>query len=671
MRRATVIVFFAAFLSAAGPADGRSITIEDFKSIVGVSDAQISPDGKQIVYTISHMNYDKDRFDRDLMVVSVLGGEQRKLSFERHGLASPRWSPDGRAVAFLAESGVGKKAKEQLFVLDLRGGDPVRLTTSKGGVEQFTWRPDSKAIAYVRPDEHRDQRSREKHHDMFKVGDQGYLSQETPTPDHIWLVETDGKENKRLTSGEWSLPSSQPPSSPASPLSWSPDGKYITFTKQATPFYGDSDQAVIAVLNVQTGAIRQVTNHKRLEGYSEYSPDGTKIAYWYPWSGDPAAQNDIWVTSPAGGDGEDVTREDIDTNVQRAIWLPDSKSLLISGHKDTDAAIWIKPLAGRAKRLELGGAQPIQAFWLDASVSAAGAIAFMASEAHHPTELYYMKSSSAQPQRLTHYNDAIAALDLGQVQGIQWNGPDGFKEDGVLTFPPGYDAGKRYPLVLNIHGGPNSASITAFSAFSQVMAARGWIVFSPNYRGSDNLGERYWHGVVGDAGDGPGRDVMAGIDAVKALGIVDSNRIAVSGWSYGGLMTSWMIGHYHIWKAAVSGAAVNNFFDEYALSDGNVGWRFELGGEAPFSDKQTKASYIAQSPVSYAGNVNTPTLIMSDTGDERVPITQSYEMFHALRDHHVLTEFFAYPVQGHFPADPVRSLDVYKRWMDWIARFLK
>lgn len=666
-----VAVLLVALLSVSGPAQARTITFEDFKKIVGVSDAQISPDGTRIAYIVSHMNYDKDRYDRDLMMLSVPVGEQHKLSFERHGLASPRWSPDGQRLAFLAESGQGKKAQEQLFVLDLRGGDPVRLTSTKDGVEQFTWRPDSKAIAYVTPDEHRDEKLREKHHDFFKVGDQGYLSQEAPTSDHIWLIDANGSGNKRLTSGEWSLPSSQPPSSPASPLSWSPDGKYITFTKQATPFYGDTDQAVIALLDVQTGAIRQITSHRRLEGYSEYSPDGSKIAYWYPFNGDPAGQNDIFVTSSLGGDGQDITRDDIDTNVQRAIWLPDSKSLLISGHKGTDAAVWIKPLDGQAKRLQLSGVQPVQAFWLDASVNTGGAIAFTASEAHHPTELYYMKSPSAQPQRLTHYNDSIAALDLGKVQAIQWKGPDGFKEDGVLTFPPSYVAGKLYPLVLNIHGGPNSASITGFSAFSQVMAARGWIIFSPNYRGSDNIGETYWHGVVGDAGEGPGRDIMAGIDAVKALGVVDSNRIAVSGWSYGGLMTSWMIGHYHIWKAAVSGAAVNNFLDQYALSDGNVGWRFELGGEAPFTNKKTMASYTAQSPITYAGNVNTPTLIMSDTGDERVPITQSYEMFRALRDHHVTTKFYAYPVAGHFPADPVRSLDVYTRWVGWIAEYLK
>ena len=440
---------FAALWCVGGPAHARAITLQDFRNIVGLSEAQISPDGQQIAYIVSRMNYDKNRYDRDLMVVSIASAEQRKLSFERHGLASPRWAPDGRSIAFLAESGEGNKAQEQLFVLDLRGGDPTRLTTTKDGVEQFTWRPDSKAIAYVTADEHADKKSREKHHDMFKVGDQGYLSQEAPTPDHIWLIGADGSGNKRLTSGEWSLPSSQPPSSPASPLSWSPDGRYITFTKQATPFYGDSDRAVVAVLDVNTGAIRQVTAHGHLEGYSEYSPDGSKIAYWYPFNGDPAAQNDIFVTSSSGGDGQDVTRDEIDTNVQRAIWLPDSKSLLISGHKETDAAIWLKPLDGPAKRLQLNGVQPVQAFWLDASVSAGGAIAFTASEAHHPTELYYMTSPWAHPQRLTHYNDVVAALDLGKVQSVQWNGPDGFKENGVLTFPPAYVAGKRYPLVLN------------------------------------------------------------------------------------------------------------------------------------------------------------------------------------------------------------------------------
>jgi dipeptidyl aminopeptidase/acylaminoacyl peptidase len=424
----------------------------------------------------------------------------------------------------------------------------------------------------------------------------------------------------------------------------------------------------VCVLDVQSKAIRTLTTHGRFEGYGQFSPDGKKIAYWYPYHGDPAGENDIMVTSAQGGDGEDVTAQGIDTNVQRAIWMPDSKALLISGHKDTDAALWIQPLDAKPRRIALGGVQPTQPFWLDASVSKTGAIAFTASEPHHPTELYYMASADAPPKRLTTYNDGIAALDLGAVKAVTWQN-DGFVEDGVVTLPPGYDASKSYPLVLVIHGGPNSASLSSFSSLNQLLAARGFIVFNPNYRGSDNLGETYWHAIFNDAGAGPGRDVMAGIDAVEKIANVDKNRVAVSGWSYGGYMTSWLEGHYHIWKAAVAGAAVNNWIDEYALSDNNVSVRFSFGG-SPWNGKYMEA-YRAQSPISYAWSINTPTLILGDTGDARVPITQSYEMYHALKDRGVPVRFFAYPVSGHFPSDPVRALDVDRRWIDWMSDYLK
>ena len=329
-------------------------------------------------------------------------------------------------------------------------------------------------------------------------------------------LNSDGSNStKRLTSGSWSLPSAQPPSSPGPPISWSPDGKSIVFTKMPNAYDADSDGAVVCRLDVASGAIAQVTQHKSLEGFGEYSPDGSHVAYWYPDGGDPAAVNHIYVTlADGGGDGTDVTADAIDTNVTRAIWLPDSKSLLIAGHEGTDAALWLKPLDGKAVRLDLHGVQPSQFFWLDASVSKTGAIAFPASETGHPVELYYMTGPSAIPQRLTGYNDAVAALDLGAVHAIQWQN-DGYAEDGVVTLPPGYDSSKPYPLVLVIHGGPNSASITAFNGFNQLLAARGYIVFNPNYRGSDNLGAKYWYGIVNDSGAGPGRDVMAGIAALQ------------------------------------------------------------------------------------------------------------------------------------------------------------
>jgi len=668
-----LFAFISALLIAtAVSASARTMVLDDVKSLLGISDATISPDGNTIAFILSKPDYKTDRATRTLMLYDLRDSSTRALTAARRGVASPAWSPDGRRLAFLSVTGEGAAAQEQIFILDMRGGDAMQLTHPALGVEQFTWRPDGNAIAYVTPDAAPNKKEIQHHLDAFVVGDQAYQEKAAPTPNHIWLIDADGSGNKRLTEGTWSLPTAAPPGSPASPLSWSPDGRSILFTRMPNAYDSDGFLAVVDVLDVRTGAIRTLTSHGKYEGYGDFSPDGTKIAYWYPFAGDPAAQNDVYVTSPGGGNGTDVTADDIDTNVQRSIWMPDSKSLLLAGHKGTDAALWVKPLDGAAQRVQLGPVQPVQPFWLDASVSRTGAIAFTASEAAHPVELYYMSSASAAPKRLTSYNDAVAQLDLGRVQAITWTS-EGFSEDGTLTYPPSFDklrmTGHKFPLVLVIHGGPNSASTLSFSPLNQLLAARGFLVFNPNYRGSDNLGEKYWHAIFNDAGAGPGRDVMAGIAAVEQTARVDTSRIGVSGWSYGGYMTSWLEGHYHIWKAAVAGAAVNNWVDEYALSDNNVGVAFSFDG-SPYTGNHMQA-YRDQSPITYAWNINTPTLILSDTGDVRVPVTQSYEMFRALTDHGVAVRFFAYPVAGHFPGDPVRSLDVNRRWIDWLVRYLK
>jgi dipeptidyl aminopeptidase/acylaminoacyl peptidase len=665
-------LLLAGSLGINAAAAASTFTLDDIPKLVGVSNVAISPDGKQIAFIVSRQDMKADRNDPTLELYDVASKSTRALTFERRGLSSPAWSPDGTKIAFIADRGTGDDARQQIWIMDLRGGDPIAVTDAPEGVEEFAWRPDGAAIAFVAPDEAANTKDVAKHLDSFVVGDQAYDDRSAPTSNHIWIamLNADGTAtSKRLTSGTWSLPSAQPPSSPGPPISWSPDGKSIVFTKMPNPYDADSDFAIICKVDVASGAITPLTSHGKYEGFGEYSPDGARVAYWYPQNGDDAAVNEIYVAPASGGDGTDVTSAIIDTNVQRFIWMPDSKSLLISGHKDTDAALWIKPLDGAATRIDLRGVQPSQGFWLDASVSKTGAIAFAGSEPNHPTELYYMSSASAVPQRVTGYNDALAAYNLGAVHAIQWQN-DGFAEDGVVTLPPNYDSSKSYPLVLVIHGGPNSASITSFNAFNQVLAARGYVVFNPNYRGSDNLGAKYWYGIINDSGAGPGRDVMAGVAAVEQAYKIDTSRIAVSGWSYGGYMTSWMIGHYHIWKAAVSGAAVNDLIDEYALADNGVGDRYQMGGLSPYVKNEVQ-NYIAQSPISAAWNVTTPTLILSDVGDQRVPITQSYKFYHALKDRGTTVQFWAYPVSGHFPGDPVRQLDVYRRWSGWLESYLK
>ena len=646
----------------------RRIQLADFGKAVSVSDPQISPDGKSIAYVLSRMNMEQDRNDRDLVLQEIVTGGRRPLTRDRKGVGSPRWSPAGDRIGFLAAVGPGKEEKAQVFVLSMSGGDALQITDAPSGVEQFAWRPLSGDIAFVTADEPENKKDVEKHLDAFEIGDNGYLETKAPTPSHIWLVAADGGKPRRLTSGSWSLPKVLPPSSPSSPISWSPDGKFLTFTKQDDPHSGDGDRRTVEILNVDSGEIRKLTNHDRFEGFGSFSPDGKQLAYWYPRDGDRANENEIFTTSASGGDGQDATGA-IDRNILRAIWMPDGKSLLVGGHDGTQVSLWLQPLGGTAKKLPLGDVSPSWSFWVDVTVGRNGEIAFAGSTPNQPSELYYMATPNDEPRRLTNNNQEIAALALGRTERFEWQGPDNFHEDGVLVYPPGFQKGAKYPLVLIIHGGPRAASTTQYSFLPQFAAGHDFVVFEPNYRGSENLGNAYTRAIWNDMGDGPGRDVMAGLEAVKKLGFIDESRIAVSGWSSGGYMTSWLIGHYHIWKVAVAGAPVTNWIDQYNLADGNVQVHYNFNG-SPYSKDNAKA-FLEQSPITYAPQIKTPTLIMCDTGDFRVPITQAYELYHAIKDNGVPVKFFAYPVGGHFPNDPVRQEDVYRRWTEWLVDHLK
>ena len=649
-------------------AQSRRLELSDFLKITSVSDPQISPDGKTIVVVVSRPNLEQNRNERELLQIDIASGAQHALTFERKTAGSPRWSPGGDRLAFLANDGAGKDAKPQIFVLSMAGGEARKIIDAPNGIEQFAWRPNGQEIAYVTSDEHENKKEIEKHNDAFEVGDNDYLVTEAPTPSHLWLISADGGKAKRLTSGAWSLPKSAPPGPPASPISWSPDGKLLLFTRQEHPHQGDADLTTLQVFNMDTGEYHRLTKHEKFEGFGMFSPDGSRIAYWYPRDADPNNENEIFVTQASGGDGADTTRA-IDRNLQRIIWMPDGNSLLVGGNDGTQVSLWLQPLNGPAKKLTLGDVSPSWSFWVDAFVGRKGEIAFTGNSPTQPSELYYMASANDTPKRLTNFNHEIAAMQLGTVDKITWKGPDGFQDDGVLVYPPDFQKDRKYPLVLIIHGGPTAASTTAFGFLPQLMATHGYVVFSPNYRGSDNLGNAYQRAIWNDAGDGPGRDVIAGIDAVKKMGFVDESKIAVTGWSYGGYMTSWLIGHYQIWKAAMAGAPVTDIYDEYNLADGNVTGRYSFRG-SPYVADNLK-DYRAQSPITYAAHMKTPTLIMHDTGDARVTITQGYALYHALKDNGVPVKFVAFPIPGHSPNDPVHRMDMYRRWVDWMDQYLK
>jgi dipeptidyl aminopeptidase/acylaminoacyl peptidase len=656
MRRVLLILFIATTVHAA------RVTPEDRYRLVNLSDPQISPDGKSVLIVASRANRKDNRWDGELTLIDVASAAQRPLTFERRGLASARWSPDGERIAFLAND---KDAKRQIWVMPRAGGDARRLTEASRGVQQFAWSPDGSQIAFVTADDL--PKNEDKNNLAFELGDDDYLTREGAASSHVWTVPANGGESKRLTSGAWSLPVAHPPGSAPSPLAWSPDGKTIAITQKASAHIGIPNQSRIALLDVASGTVKRITVRDQDEQQPVFTADGKSLIYWHPHEGKRGNQNALWITSASGGSNGSELPNLPDRNLFRAIALPNG-DILTGGNDAATTSYYVIPSNGSAfRKLNLGDVVPINGFWPDASVSRTGAIAFTGATPTHPRELYVLDSLTAAPRQLTHFNDAIASLELGRTEVIEWTN-EGFGEDGILVYPPDFDATKKYPLVLYIHGGPRAFSSTGFAWLPQVLAAKGWVVFQPNYRGSDNLGNRYTTAINEDSGAGPGRDVIAGIDAVKKRGFVDENRIAVGGWSYGGYMTSWMIGHYPIFKAAVAGAAVNNLVDQYNLGDSDRNRMLTWG--SPYTADNMK-KYVEQSPITYVSKIKTPTMIMTDTGDVRVPFTQSFQMYRALKDNGVPVKFIGYPVSGHSPDDPAHQTDIDRRYIEWFATYLK
>ncbi len=643
----------------------RPLTLDDLGRGVGLADAQIAPDGRAITLMVNRMDLKANTLATQLVLVDAASGAQKVLVRDRKGLAHARWSPDGKTIAFLAD----KEGKRQIFLLPLDGGEARALTTSPTGVQQFAWSPDGTRLAFAAEDEAPKREDDTKGEDAFEVADDSLFVTDAPVPVHLWITDLEGKA-ARKTSGAWSLANTPPPSPPASPLAWSPDGASIAFAQQASPHTGDQEKTRVMILDVASGSLRALTGETRLEGFPAWSPDGRQIAYWFPRDGELVNQNEIHLVDAKGGKGRDLTRA-LDRCLYRQLWTPDGKGLVVGGNDGVRVGLWFQPLDGPARRLDTGDVDPSWSFWIDMTLAKTGALAFTGRTATHPAELYVMDGVNGKPRRLTHFNDWVDGLKLGKAERVTWKGPEGQEEDGVLTYPVDYQPGRTYPLTFVIHGGPQAASGTGFSLLNQLLAARGFLVFNPNYRGSDNLGNAYLRSITGDMGEGPGKDAMLGLEAVKAKVSVDPDRILVSGWSYGGYMTSWLLGRYpDVWKAGMAGAAVTDVSDEYAFSDGNQAWRYSLGFKPvlPFDGGEGMRTAWAQSPMRHAHQVKAPTLILSMTGDYRVPPTQSFKLYRALKDRGVPVKFMMWNGGGHSPGYPPQRVRQFLRlWTDWLA----
>jgi dipeptidyl aminopeptidase/acylaminoacyl peptidase len=637
-------------LGAPAFASARVFTVDDYNKIVSVSEPQISPDGKKVVIVVGHIDVKADKTLSELVLVDVATGAQRVLTRGRDDVGEPRWSPDGRRLAFIGVSGSGDSATPQVFVMPMNGGDPKVVTKAPNGVESYAWRPDGEAVAYLMEESTPKHKAGE---DLFNVGDDPFSAQHPAQPTHLFVQELRGGAPVQLTSG--------PQSMWPDPPSWSADGKYIAFERLPDGRFDSIFQSHIGVVDVASHQVSEVDDRWDLS--PAFSPTGDRLAYSAGTNGTFVFFNGLEITTIGGT--PQLGAPDLDRNIQFLAWMPDGSGLIVSADDHVSNALWRVSLTGATHRIDLGDLN-----FESATVAHDGGIALVASSSTRPSELYYLAPGSDSARRLTNYNGDIAALDLSASREFAWHN-DGMEEDGVLTYPIGYVAGRKYPLVLDIHGGPiDEASTTAFDSLVQLLAAHGFIVLQPNYRGSDNLGFDYAHAIVGrNPIAGPGRDDVAGIQALEATGAVDDSRIGVSGWSAGGWSTSWLITQYNMFKAAVSGAAVDNQIMQYTLSQGPAFIPEIYGGLTPWQPGGLEA-YRDSSPITYVQNVQAATLILSDTTDPRVPTPEAYEFYKALRDLGKTVQFTVIPAYGHHPSDPVHNREIDRIWVDWMVKYL-
>jgi dipeptidyl aminopeptidase/acylaminoacyl peptidase len=683
MRVLLLSLALALVLAAGGTASARTLQISDAARILNLEEPAISPDGQSVAMLVYHQDLVHAEDVASLVLVDVASGHMRTIVRGRD-VAVPRWSSDGSRLAYLATDANGVV---QIYQRSLDG--VVRVTQSPTDIIDFEYRPDGREIAYVAADLPANRVALAKHHDYFFAGNNEYTATALTPPDHLWIISPDGGRARRLTSGSWTIAPTDPGGIFTSQFAWSPDGRRIAFTRVATPFAGDDELSTIWQVHASGGVPTKLTQQSQFELSPSYENNDSML-FWYPAGGNFLAENTL-MQGDSNFAGLNAPFPQFDRNVAGTLWFPDRRHVLVCASEGTQVKAWIADLPHHGPRpdfevqksiapFDLGSrniiCDPYSSSTFDAGIAASfsrnGGLAFLANDARHPRELFYLAPGTHTPRQVTHLNSFVDTLTFGDMRELDYSGPNGFAEDGVVTVPPQYDPKnpKRFPIVLLIHGGPGLSNSLEFAwedwPLAQLIASAGFVVLQPNYRGSDNLGNAYMLAIQNDTAAGPGNDVMAALAAVEREPYADPTRVAVSGWSYGGLLTTWLIGHSHIWRSAVSGAAVNDETNEYDTSISNVQNTYYLG-TSPYRDDGRRI-YAEQSPITYYADITTPTLIWSTTQDPVVPISQSYALYHALTDNHIETKFLVFPASTHGPSNPVQRADLTRFWIDWIEK---
>jgi dipeptidyl aminopeptidase/acylaminoacyl peptidase len=678
MRRAMMCVWLMSLALTLGAqaarAQGRKLTIEDALALQEVGAPQWSPDGKLLAFTVGEWNRKENRRDTHIYIVPVAaagaGGAAYRLTNGERGESAPQWSPDSRRIAFLANRDAPRPdapaaPRSQIWVIPVAGGEAERVTDEEAGVAQFRWSPDGRLLAYVVRDTPQDKAERDKRKkDRFDaiVVDSGFIYS------HLWTINLDTKEKRRVTEGSFTVSDPQ----------WSPDGGSVLYTMsksgaQESAFTDISDERntdlyLAPATAAAGGTPRQLTTNPGPDYAPRFSPDGKWIAYlssdeansWAPKIDLVVMASDANAAAP-----RNLTGKYNDSVNGAPKWSPDGAALYAAGAEG---------VYGQLLKIAVGGDAPPRTIF-ESKGAYAGVdlsrdgrmLAFVFNDARTPNDIWVAPSTGRGAQRLTNFNSQFKDFALVGTEVVRWKAPDGLEIEGLLVKPLGYEQGKRYPLILQIHGGPYAQFAYGLNTRAQIFAANGYAVLLPNPRGSTGYGQKFTTANVGDWGGRDYQDLMTGVDEMIKSGVADPERLGVMGGSYGGFMTFWVITQTNRFKAAIGHAGISDWYSFHGQSDIPGLMEYGFGG-TPWTAREV---YEKWSPVRYADRVKTPLMITHGEQDRRVPIAQAEQYYRALRKSGVETVFVRYPREGHGITEPNHQIDLVRRQLEWFDKHLK